>query len=79
MFFPADVAWMYIAQEDPLVAWDLPGGVFAVWQSAVLGAPEDKGASVAGIMNDLSSATVQKFRPNEFAFMRAASQAAREK
>jgi hypothetical protein len=69
---------MHIAQQDPLVARDLPGGVLAVRQTAVLGATEDKGASVAGIMDDLSGATMQEFRPNEFAFVRAASQAARE-
>ncbi len=44
----------------------------------MLRAAEDKGAGIARIVDDLSSATVQQVGPHQLALMRAAAQTARE-
>jgi hypothetical protein len=69
---------MHIAQQDPLLARDLPRGVLAVRQATVLGAAEHERAGVARVVDDLSRPTVQELGPHQLALVRAAAQPARE-
>ena len=79
VLLPRDVARVHIAQQDPLLTRHEPRADSAVGQVALLGATEGEGARIARVVDDLAGTTVQQLTPDEFAFVRATSQAPRER